>query len=212
TFATDGSGFTAISECSNVPASARSCVWNNPNPPTPTAHILVESTSESVNQIDTGSFAIAGPSGGVIGDGWAHADVGAVGAAGSATFDGFLREGAAFTVSASGADIWGTADEFHYVWKKVNGDFQINTRVDSVENVNAWTKAGIMLRADATDPSSPHATIVVSPSKGIAFQRRTSEAGATVSTQGPALAAPVWLRMVRMGNTVKTYYRKSLTE
>ena len=33
-----------------------------------------------------------------------------------------------------------------------------------------------------------------------------------MSTQGPALAAPVWLRMVRMGNTVKTYYRKNLTD
>jgi len=212
-FTTDGTGFSPIAECSNVPADARECTWDNPNPPTPGAQIIVTNGSETseVSGI-SGVFAIAGPSGGVIGDGWAHADVGAVGAAGSATFDGFLREGAAFTVSASGADIWGTADEFHHVWKKVNGDFQINTRVDSVENVNAWTKAGIMLRADATDPSSPHATIVVSPSKGIAFQRRTSEAGATVSTQGPALAAPVWLRMVRMGNTVKTYYRKNLTD
>src|SRR5439155_17874933 len=65
---------------------------------------------------------------------------------------------------------------------------------------------------NASDPSSPHAMIIVSPSKGIAFQRRTSEGGVSVSTQGPALTAPVWLRMVRMGSTVKAYYRKNTTD
>ena len=212
-FTTDGTGFTAISECSNVPASVRSCTWNNPNPPTPGAQIIVSNQS-AANDISalSGVFAIAGPSGGVVGEGWAHADVGAVGAAGSASSNGFVRDGEAFTVSASGTDIWGTADEFHYVWKRVNGDFQIETRVDSLQAVNAWTKAGIMMRVNATDPASPQASIFVTPGNGTSFQRRLTQGAASSSTAGPALVAPAWLRMVRVGNAIRVYVQKQPTD
>ncbi|MBZ0256734.1 hypothetical protein K8I31_11775, partial [bacterium] len=49
-----------------------------------------------------------------------HLDIGTVGAAGSAEFADDT-----YTVSGSGADIWGTADEFHYVYKKMMGAFMI---------------------------------------------------------------------------------------
>ena len=40
---------------------------------------------------------------------WAHRDIGSVGVAGSAQY-----ANGAFTVKASGADVWGSADAFHY--------------------------------------------------------------------------------------------------
>ena len=40
--------------------------------------------------------------------------------------------GQGITVTGSGADIWGTADQFHFVWQHMNGDFSIDTRVDSL--------------------------------------------------------------------------------
>jgi hypothetical protein len=158
----------------------------------------------------SGRFTIRARPGTSLAYGWSHADIGDVGAAGSATHDGFVYEGEALTVTGSGADIWGTADEFHYVWKDFAGNFEINTRVDSVQNVNAWTKAGIMVRLNATT-SARHSSIFVTPGKGIVFQRRTG-AGPSVSTAGPALTAPVWLRMVRVGNLLRAYYRKVSTD
>ena len=35
-------------------------------------------------------------------------------------------------VTGSGADIWGTADEFHWAFRSATGDFSIQTLVDSV--------------------------------------------------------------------------------
>src|SRR5712671_5536295 len=52
-------------------------------------------------------------------------DIGAVAVAGSASNNG----NGAFTVSGSGADIWGTADEFHYVYFQVTNDVAIVARV-----------------------------------------------------------------------------------
>ena len=143
-----------------------------------------------------------------IGEGWGHSDVGAVGAPGGATFDGFIRNGHGLTVSGSGADIWGTADEFHYAWKSMTGDFEIETRVASVDPVHPWTKAGLMIRASAQDAASPHASIFVTPGNGVVFQRRLSRGASSVSLQGPALTAPVFLRLVRQRGTTSAWYRK----
>ena len=48
-FTTDGTGFSPIAECSNVPADARSCTWNNPNPPTPGAQIIIMASEKQAD-------------------------------------------------------------------------------------------------------------------------------------------------------------------
>ncbi|MBN2315915.1 MAG: LamG domain-containing protein, partial [Sedimentisphaerales bacterium] len=51
-----------------------------------------------------------------------------------------------YTMTASGTDIWGTADEFHYAYKTLSGAGSITARVVSVQNTNDWAKAGVMIR------------------------------------------------------------------
>jgi hypothetical protein len=160
----------------------------------------------------SGRFTIRSAPGKPLAYGWSHADVGSVGAAGSASHDGFVWNGEGLTVSGSGADIWGTADQFHYAWQTITGDFEIETRVASIQPVNPWTKAGLMIRASALDPSSPHASIFATPGKGVAFQRRASEGAVSVSTPGGGLTAPMWLRMVRQGTVLTAYYKKALAD
>src|SRR5690606_15874615 len=81
-------------------------------------------------------------------------------------------------------------------------------RVGSVEHVDVWTKAGLMIRGDMT-PGSIHGSVFVTPGRGIAFQRRLAGMAASVHTAGPLLAAPVWLRLVRAGDTVSAFYRQT---
>jgi hypothetical protein len=88
------------------------------------------------------------------------------------------------------------------------GDFQIEARVASVSAVHAWTKAGLMIRENAIDPSSPHHSLFVTPGHGIAFQRRNLPGRDSVSLAGPALTAPVFLRLVRQRGTTSAWYRK----
>jgi hypothetical protein len=135
-------------------------------------------------------------------------DIGGVGAAGSNAYDSTTGT---YTVRGSGSDIWGTADEFHYVWTNSSGNFEITALVDSVQNVNAWTKAGLMIRENLK-AGSRHASLFATPGKGLAFQRRPAENGISVHTAGPATTAPVWLKLQRKGDVITAYYRKTITD
>ena len=63
---------------------------------------------------------------------------------------------------------------------KPSGDFQILALVESVQQINAWTKAGLMIRENL-NPGARHASLFVTPGKGVAFQRRTVENSVSVS-------------------------------
>ena len=111
---------------------------------------------------------------------WLTQDIGAVGVTGAATYASATET---FSVTGGGADIWGTADAFRYVYQPLTGDGQIVARVLSVQNTNVWTKAGVMMRAAVTS-DSVHGTMMVTPGKGINFQRRTATGGASTGTTG----------------------------
>jgi hypothetical protein len=98
-----------------------------------------------------------------------------------------------------GADIWGTADAFHYAYRSVTGDATIIARVASVQNVNAWAKAGVMIR-ETLDAGSAHAFALVSAAKGVAFQRRPTDGGVSVSTAGTLSTPPRWVKLTRVGD------------
>ena len=74
---------------------------------------------------------------------WLTRDIGAVGLAGWASFTNGI-----FTVIGSGADIGSTADAFRFVHVTNSGDCTIIARVTSasVEDINPWSKAGVMIR------------------------------------------------------------------
>lgn len=132
--------------------------------------------------------------------GWTHADIGATPIAGDATFtDG------TYTVTGSGADVWGTADAFHYAYRTLSGDGAIVARVTSIpQGIHSWVKAGVMIRASLT-AGSPHAFMLASASKGMAFQRRALNGGVSASTSGTASAAPRWVKLQRNGNLFSAY-------
>jgi regulation of enolase protein 1 (concanavalin A-like superfamily) len=124
--------------------------------------------------------------------GWTTGDIGPVGEAGSATASDDV-----FTVAGAGADIWNTADAFRYAYVPLDGDGSIVARVAEVQNVNAWTKAGVMIR-QTVDSTSVHASMFVTPGRGLTFQRRTTAGGLSTSTAVDGLA-PRWVRVTRAG-------------
>lgn len=128
--------------------------------------------------------------------GWSTADIGDVGATGSAS-----GSGGSFTVTGAGADIWGYSDAFRYVYVPMTGDGSIVTEVTSEQYVANWTKAGVMMR-ETLDPASSHAFMLVSPGKGLAFQRRVTDGGISTNTSGFAGTAPYWVKLTRSGTTI----------
>ncbi len=126
---------------------------------------------------------------------WRDRDVGITGIPGAAG-----HENGTFMECASGADIWGTADGFHYVFRMLSGDGQITARVTRLDNTDPWAKAGVMIR-ETLDPGARHASVVATPSNGVNFQRRPDTGGTSVNTAGPASAVPAWIRLARTGDT-----------
>src|SRR5262249_45681218 len=68
---------------------------------------------------------------------WADQDIGAPAIAGSASYDPVLD---AFTITAAGADIGGTSDQFHFVYQQVSGDVDVIARVDALVATSASAK------------------------------------------------------------------------
>jgi hypothetical protein len=131
--------------------------------------------------------------------GWSAVDIGKVGAAGSSS-----NTGDAFSVSGAGADIWGGADAFQYVYTTLSGDGSIVSRVATVQNVAAWTKAGVMMR-ETLSAGSRHAFMLVSAGKGLAFQRRVVANGVSTSTAGATGTPPAFVKVTRAGNVITAY-------
>jgi glucosylceramidase len=133
---------------------------------------------------------------------WSSADIGSIGLAGSATL-----AGGTFMLNGSGNDIWNTADAFHFVSQPAFGNCEIRARVTSLQPMDPWAKAGVMIR-DSAAAGAMNASVVLAASNGVSFQIRSSAGGATTSTVVGvgALKTPLWLRLVRTGNSFAGYY------
>jgi poly(hydroxyalkanoate) depolymerase family esterase len=130
---------------------------------------------------------------------WTSQDVGAVGVTGSTNYSDGV-----FTVSGSGADIWGTADAFRFVYLPVTGDCTIIARVASVQNTDSWAKAGVMIR-ESLNANARNAFIAVTPGNGVTWQYRSSTGGSTNNNNTTGLGAPYWVKLVRSGSTFTGY-------
>ncbi len=127
---------------------------------------------------------------------WTSKDIGSVGLAGSAS-----EFGGIFTVRGAGADIWGTADSFHFMSQPLSGNGEIVARVTSIQNTNAYAKAGVMIRGALT-AGSAHVILDVKPGGGVEFMSRGANGGTTAFIAGAAVSVPVWLRLKREAGTV----------
>jgi hypothetical protein len=117
-----------------------------------------------------------------------------------------------YTMTGSGADIWGTADQFHYVSKTLTGAGTISVRVRSLQNTSGWAKAGVMIR-ETLDPGSKHAFACLTPENGVAFQGRNDTDNTSFNVNQTGIAAPHWVRLERdvSGNFTVTHSANGTT-
>jgi glucose/arabinose dehydrogenase len=127
------------------------------------------------------------------------------------------RVGEAWQLTAGGADIWGTSDQFRYAYQQREGDFDVAVRVASVTETDLYTKAGLMVR-DSLNANARHIFALVFPSNaprnnnvgGYEFQSRDT-IGGNASAIYPPVPQPrvsypdTWLRLKRAGNVWTAY-------
>jgi regulation of enolase protein 1 (concanavalin A-like superfamily) len=113
-----------------------------------------------------------------------------------------------YTVKGDGADVWGNADAFHYMYKELSGNGEIIARVAEIgSGTSTWAKAGVMIR-ETLNADSKHLIMALTGGDGggIAFQGRPQTAGASISFHGDITASPpYWVKLTRVGNTITGY-------
>lgn len=109
-----------------------------------------------------------------------------------------------YTMTAGGADIGGTSDQFHFAYNTSAADGSVIARVTSLANTNSAAKAGLMFR-NGTSASAAFAGIFVTPSSGIQFITRATDGGTAGSSSlfGPGI--PRYLRLTRVGAQITAF-------
>jgi hypothetical protein len=117
---------------------------------------------------------------------------------GRPAYAGGFTEGSAgtYTMTGSGADIWGVFDEFHFAFKMLSGPGSIIAKVESIGNTNDWAKVGVMIR-ETLDSDSEHAMMAVTPGNGVWFGWRREAGKDSYSQKQDAITAPHWVKLER---------------
>jgi len=116
---------------------------------------------------------------------------------GRATFNNETQE---YTIEGSGTNMWAERDEFHFVWRRLQGNFILNASAAFVgKGVEPHRKMGWMVRA-SLDADSPHAAVVVHGDGLTSLQFRRTKGAATEEIRSKVSAADV-LQLERKGNT-----------
>jgi uncharacterized protein (DUF2141 family)/regulation of enolase protein 1 (concanavalin A-like superfamily) len=107
-------------------------------------------------------------------------------------------------VVGAGRDIWENADQFHFVYRQVQGNIDIVARVNSIQNTDPWSKAGIMIR-QSLSPGSPHVSVLGTSANPWVFLFRQVAGGISFSTKGPNTSLPGWVKLTRVGDVINGY-------
>jgi hypothetical protein len=107
-----------------------------------------------------------------------------------------------FTLRASGAAAGVTGDALVFASQGVSGDFVLTAQVTSQSTDTG--ESGIMFR-DSADSASAFVSMTADMKNHIFFRYRTTSGGTSVYSFAYT-SAPVWLRLVRAGNTFTGSY------
>ncbi len=133
-------------------------------------------------------------------------DVGDPPIKGSAEFDASTGQ---YRITGSGTDIWGRADQFHYVWREMSGNFAVTATAQFLTEGNEHRKAVIMLRK-TLDTDSPFVQVVIHGNgmPGVQFRIARGDNTNTVDLpiEGPGTFK---LKLVRQGATITVSIAKS---
>lgn len=132
-----------------------------------------------------------------------QSDVGLVTPAGTALFQPASRT---YTLSASGANIWGKADALHFVWKKMSGNLSLTADIvfpAAPGNPSPHRKAVLMFR-QTLDADAVYADAAQHGSGMTALQYR-GEKSATTQDIELNIDTPKRVRLEKRGDTITMF-------
>jgi WD40 repeat protein len=143
-----------------------------------------------------GSSLTDGP-GARLGEFDGHGDVGSPAIAGTAVYNAVSEE---YSLSAGGVNMWAARDEFHFAWKRMTGDFILQTRVQFLgKGVDPHRKAGLIVRP-SQEADAPYVDGVVHGDGLTSLQFRRTKGAITEQKESTVKGADI-LQLERKGNT-----------
>ena len=132
-------------------------------------------------------------------------DVGAPPMKGSTEFDAATGQ---YKITGSGTDIWGKADQFHYVWREISGNFSVTATAKFLTDGIDHRKAVIMLR-QSLDADSPFVHLVIHGNGMPGVQFRNAKAANTNTLDLPIEGPGTFkLKLVRQGSAITVWLAK----
>jgi regulation of enolase protein 1 (concanavalin A-like superfamily) len=133
---------------------------------------------------------------------WTSVDVGTTGLSGSARLS---AGGSALDVCAGGSGIGLQKDSFHFVYREVEGDFDLAAEVGDLAGASTGAHVGLMAR-ESFDATAAHASIlrVKRSPEGVSLYQRL-KAGLSTKIQSVP-AAGRWLRLTRREGVLAAYH------
>ncbi|MGC9329368.1 MAG: hypothetical protein ACP5I1_17165, partial [Candidatus Hinthialibacter sp.] len=139
---------------------------------------------------------------------------------GSATYDPQTN---IYEIQGGGNDIWGNADNFHFLYTTVSGDFVMECNIEHDESerstsTDGWIKGMMMARQNLT-PGSPNFGTRVRRDGQYSWQMRSTQDGSSTSdgnnrvtftSIGYTTDAFPRMRLERAGDNWSIYYRDEL--
>lgn len=137
-----------------------------------------------------------------------HLDIGAVDADGQANYRQAENE---YRVSGSGADVWGTEDEFHFVYKQVEGPFILDAQADAINHgTSDWAKVMLMARGSLAADAANFAVRIRESIMEVSSQWRLAPGETSFSTAGNARISSDRhdgrIRIVRENDVFQSYF------
>src|SRR6516162_3466433 len=124
-----------------------------------------------------------------------QADVGKTSHSGSTVFE---AKDQSYVVGGGGENMWFTNDAFHFVWKKVSGDFALQAAIEFLgSGGNAHRKACLMVRQDLS-PDSAYVDVAVHGAGLTSLQFREAP-GATTHEIQANVSQPGRIGLERQG-------------
>ena len=130
-----------------------------------------------------------------------HQDVGSVGRAGTAEYDASRQ---AYTLTASGTNIWATTDAFQFVWKKISGDLSLAADIKMVSSGGNPHKKAVLMIRQSLDADAAYVDVAVHGNGMTALQFREAKGGTTQEIESN-ITGPMRVRINKRGDYFYLY-------
>jgi TolB protein len=112
-----------------------------------------------------------------------------------------------YRITGGGANMWGAADAFYFVWKKASGDLILTADIQWVGTSAAEHRKAVLIVRQSLDPGSPYADAVSHGNGLTSLQFRGAPNEQTYQIVA-AEDGPSRLRIVKRGSRFTMYFGK----